>query len=58
MAKYTVHTARFLRHVWPFYNIMHARVKEKLVANFIFIFFSDPFLTVLFKVTHFNIQEK
>ena len=23
-----VHTARFLKHVWPFYNIMLERVKE------------------------------
>ena len=22
-----VHTARFLKYVWPFYNIMHERVK-------------------------------
>ena len=23
-----VHTARFLKYVWPFYNIMHERVKK------------------------------
>ena len=24
-----MNTARFLKYVWPFYNIMHERVKEK-----------------------------
>ena len=24
---FDVHTARFLKYVWPFYNIMHERVK-------------------------------
>ena len=28
-----VHNARFLKYVWPFYNIMHERVK--LYENFI-----------------------
>ena len=28
-----VHTARFLKYVWPFYNIMHERV-NKLPPNF------------------------
>ena len=33
MAKYTlkscgVNTARFLKYVWPFYNIMHERVNS------------------------------
>ena len=23
-----VHTARFLKYVWPFYNIMYERVKK------------------------------
>ena len=23
-----VHTATFLKYVWPFYNIMHERVKD------------------------------
>ena len=23
-----IHTARFLKHVWPFYNIIHERVKS------------------------------
>ena len=37
MAKHTlkscgVHTAKFLKYVWPFYNIMHERVK-KLTAT-------------------------
>ena len=29
-----VHTAEFLKHVWPFYNIIHERVKgsKKLKA--------------------------
>ena len=35
---YGVNTARFLKYVWPFYNIMHERVKwkiqnEKLLKN-------------------------
>ena len=35
MAKHTLKisrcsTARFLKYVWPFYNIMHERVKRKL----------------------------
>ena len=25
-----VHTARFLKYVWPFYNIMHERVNQSL----------------------------
>ena len=34
MAKHTlkscgVNTARFLKYVWPFYNIIHERVKEQ-----------------------------
>ena len=28
-----VNTARFLKYVWPFYNIMHEKVK----ASFVFI---------------------
>ena len=30
--KFSVHTARFLKYVWPFYNTMHERVNNK---NFI-----------------------
>ena len=28
-----VHTARFLKYVWPFYNIMHERVNNKLKSG-------------------------
>ena len=39
MAKHTlkscgVNTARFLKYVWPFYNIMHERVKY-LILNYL-----------------------
>ena len=27
---YDVHTARFLKYAWPFYNITHERVKQNL----------------------------
>ena len=30
-----VYTARFLKHVWPFYNIMHERVKALIHLLFI-----------------------
>ena len=36
MAKHTlkiVHTARFLKYVWPFYNIMHERVNKSEAIN-------------------------
>ena len=26
-----VNTTRFLKYVWPFYNIMHQRVKEDMI---------------------------
>ena len=28
-----VHTARFLKYVWPFYNIMHERVNTVFVFS-------------------------
>ena len=28
-----VHTARFLKYVWPFYNIMHERVNAVFVFS-------------------------
>ena len=28
-----VHTARFLKYVWPLYNIMHESVKHPLFLN-------------------------
>ena len=28
-----VHTARFLKYVWPFYNIMHGRVNAVFVFS-------------------------
>ena len=28
-----VNTAKFFKYVWPFYNIMHERVKVKLDAE-------------------------
>ena len=33
MAKRTSkNTARFLKYVWPFYNIMHERVKTSIIG--------------------------
>ena len=51
-----VHTARFLKYVWPFYNIMHKRVnyksyppgtRWKLIKRFIYLF-----------TTSFHVQKK
>ena len=28
-----MNTAKFLKYVWPFYNIMHERVKKELKKN-------------------------
>ena len=54
MGKYTlkscgVNTARFLKYVWPFYNIMHERVKKRAFAfyNSQNNFFSEHFKVVV-----------
>ena len=33
MAKHTFHTAGLLKYVWPFYNIMHERVKTNQMKD-------------------------
>ena len=36
-----VHTARFLKYVWPFYNIMHERVKIFYFFYYLFWIFNN-----------------
>ena len=45
---YGAHTARFLKYVWPFYNIMHERVNAQTENAFPKIF-SDHNLQVIHK---------
>ena len=30
---YSVHTARFLKYFWPFFNIMHEKIKHPLKTS-------------------------
>ena len=34
-----VHTERFLKYIWPFYNIMHERVKCKTMSEISILIF-------------------
>ena len=41
-----MNAARFLKHVWPFYNIMYERAKLKLLSKFVethFTNFTNPY---------------
>ena len=57
----TICTARFLKYVWPFYNIMHERVKvnnldPKASGTYnhflIFVFHSSGILSVFIRRLH------
>ena len=37
-----VHTARFLKYVWLFYNIIHERVNNVSFVNNIYVYNSQP----------------
>ena len=50
----SVHAARFLKYVWPFYNIMHERVNKilkseigSLIAYFSFVIYMDLCVVLL-----------
>ena len=43
MAKHNVNTAKFLKYVWPFFNIMHEKLIILTLRGAIFAYFKLKF---------------
>ena len=67
MAKYTLNIARFLKYVWPFYNIMHEGVKRAIhginalcieLAQHILVFIQVKTNSFIIHVFHLTFEDE